>query len=423
MEPQKQSPPPRAIPVSEIITSTGRNPIEQLFALHGRDAAPVFARPAVAAPNLAPAGSGVLRPPNQPQSEPAAAGSVTDLAAEYAWLREERSRLEAYTLSQLSLLTQQREELAARRASVEATFALREQELNRQTKIVAERTELVQERERKLAVGEAEWSLRQEELARSEQQLEQMKQTGLKLQRDIDEQRLQLKSLRFQADQLRESGRAAAAELQALERMAATRTKEQNEEQAKFTARQDQLNARLKEIERGEESLRRREQELDDLEMQLRLEIEERQRQLDAEFQEIEEIRQSLRTQRPPTPTAPMRSPAPDAGLPAPATVSIRRPIVPAASATPAGNTGAAPAPKQSASLPPATTPVPAGSAAVTLAAVPKRKPALPHATTPVPVPGAGAPSTPARSALAAPATATPTRNAARPAATTPRRC
>src|SRR4051794_35355739 len=120
---------PAATPFDEIVVGAGpvpapgqgHTPLDHLFAQHAREVAPVFpARPApVAAPDLTPAGSGELPVPRRAAPVNGTAG---DLAAEYAWLREERQRLENYTLNQFALVTRQREELAARRAEVEAAF-------------------------------------------------------------------------------------------------------------------------------------------------------------------------------------------------------------------------------------------------------------------------------------------------------------
>jgi DNA repair protein SbcC/Rad50 len=216
-----------------------------------------------------------------------------DLIAELEWLREERRRLEGYTRSQFGQIAQQREEFLGKRAEVEAALALREQELNRQMKILAERGELLQQREKDLARNEAALTLQREELANAETQLTQLQQTHAKLQTEVQQQRYQLEQGRFLAAQMEEGARASQAELAAFEKALAHRKKAWEEEQATFAARREQLEQRCREIERGEASLRRRETELDQMEAELRCEIEQKERQLARERQLVREQQQA----------------------------------------------------------------------------------------------------------------------------------
>ncbi len=244
--------------------------------------------------------------PNHPAKEPAhpaaALNPNADLTSEYAWLREERDRLEAYTRGQFALITQQREEFLARRTEVEAGLALREQEIHRQMKLLTDRAELLQRHEQDRAKGEADLALQQEKLANLVQQLRQLEQTKAKLQSDLGQQRLLLEHLRFQGTQLQEAARAAQAEFAAFEKALHNRRQAWQDEQANFTARREQLDQRCLAQEKAEESLRRRESELDQMEAELRCEIElreqqlARERQLAREQQELERARSQRRT-------------------------------------------------------------------------------------------------------------------------------
>lgn len=277
-----------------------RSPLEQLFAAHAPEILPTLQPQAT--PEV-PVRAIPVNGPALPTARPAAPEPVSDLtsaadlAAEYEWLREERKRLEAYTLNQFNLISRQREELAARRAEVEAAFALREQELNRQMKLIAERTESVEHREHQLARAEAEWELQLQKMASAEQQIQALEQTGAKLHKSIEQQRVVLEHLRLQSGQLQEAARAAEAEMLAFERAAQNRKRESDDEKARFEAQRQQLEKRFLRVEQVEEALRRREAELEELEVHLRCEIEQHEQQLAADQLELDKIRDKVRQQ------------------------------------------------------------------------------------------------------------------------------
>ena len=88
--------------------------------------------------NAAPAGAALTEP------EPLADGEMPgDAGSEGEWVREERLRLQSYMQTHFALLKQQREEFASWRSRVEAALVAREQELNRQQKVLAGRNEMV----------------------------------------------------------------------------------------------------------------------------------------------------------------------------------------------------------------------------------------------------------------------------------------
>jgi hypothetical protein len=269
-----------------------RTPLEELFASHAEEVVQPLQPQAVPQPRPEPDAL------SRPQPEPAAVTtpeSATDLTAQYKWLREERKRLEVYTMNQFAILTQQRDELTARRADAESKFILREQELNRQLKLVAERTAAVELREQQAARAEASWAQKSDEAAAAEKRVLALEQTSARLQRGIEQQRMTLEHLRLQSTQFQESARAAEVELLAFEKYLQTRTNEWNEAKVRFETQREQLEKRAVRMEQTEESLRRREGELEELEAQLRCEIEQRQQQLACEFEEVENIRRTLR--------------------------------------------------------------------------------------------------------------------------------
>lgn len=223
--------------------------------------------------------------------------TATDLVAEYEWLREERQRLETYTLSQLSQIARQREDLTMRKSEVEATFALKEQEINRQLKLLKERTEFVEHRERQLANKEAELEMASERIQAEEEALSTLRQTQGKLQHEIEKQRVDLEHLRLKAQHLQESARAAQNELISFEKSLESRREAIEKVESAVNTRQSHLLERARIIEQSEKSLRIREQELDELEAQLRCEIELREQELVLQKKDLEELEFQLRNQ------------------------------------------------------------------------------------------------------------------------------
>src|SRR5262245_37305579 len=143
-------------------------------------------------------------PPSSPIAPFAPAPRQADLQAEHRWLQEERKRLEAYTLSQFALIKQQREELLTRKTQIEEALALREQELNRQMKILAESNEALQKRGKETAEREAVLSEQLEQINNAQQTLQTLQQTSARMQKEIEAQRGQLEQTRIQSAHLQE---------------------------------------------------------------------------------------------------------------------------------------------------------------------------------------------------------------------------
>src|SRR5262249_49910819 len=78
-------------------------------------------------------------PPPPPAPAPATAADKslpTNPQAELEWLKEERQRLEGYMSKQFAVIRQQREQFDRWRSEIEQALITREQELNRQTKLI-----------------------------------------------------------------------------------------------------------------------------------------------------------------------------------------------------------------------------------------------------------------------------------------------
>lgn len=220
---------------------------------------------------------------------------LTDWQSEYQWVVEERSRLEAYTLAQFALIKQQREELLGRRAGIEETLALREQELNRKLRLLAEAQDTLDCRNRELAEREEDLQQNMEKLSSARTELQLLEQSCLQLQTENEAYRLLAEEHRIQTAHLEEAVRATRSELGILERGLQQRRRAAEEERAELAASRRQLDQRFTALEEGEESLRRRVTEIDQLEVQIRQELEQRERLLGIEYQELERVRLALR--------------------------------------------------------------------------------------------------------------------------------
>jgi chromosome segregation ATPase len=230
-------------------------------------------------------------------AEPPAGGDHTDLRAQYEWLWEERQRLENYTIQQFAIIKQQREELMARRTTIEEGFALREQELNHQEKLLLARTQAVQAREEAVAERAAELALHEGQLAQLKADLRALRQQAAELAQANAAQRELHEKLRAETDHLTAAHRAKEAELAALAQSLDAQARALAEERALWETRRAELEQRYAALEKEEEALRRRLAELEEVETQLRNELEARERDLAAQAREIEQFRARLRAQ------------------------------------------------------------------------------------------------------------------------------
>lgn len=233
----------------------------------------IFARTAVPreAPDLAatPPPAGKLDPSRFAQQDPAAPALPPPLngdpQSEYEWLVEERKRLEVYTHRQMGLVKQQREEFLRYCTQMEEALALKGQELNRQQKQANLQADSLQKREQEAARREAFLATHEEQCVAAEKRLLglQGEITALQTESAWSNQRLQ-------------ELRKVVADLE------------------EVAARQAHLDDRYRALELGEAALQQRLQEVEDLETQLRQELEAREREIELEYQQAEVLREQL---------------------------------------------------------------------------------------------------------------------------------
>lgn len=226
--------------------------------------------------------------PSQPPPE-------GDARADYAWLIEERKRLEAYTHHQLAQVKQQREEFLRYCTQMEEALALKGQDLNRRLKQVATQAEAQEQREGELAGREAFLAGHQHQLMAAHQELTRLQHLGQQWQEETAVQQQGLEALRAQAAALDEAVGFARRELVGYEEALEYRKRAWQEQQEEQARRQAHLEDRYRALEQAEASLRQRLQEVDDLEEQLRTELEERERQLALEHRQAAALREQLR--------------------------------------------------------------------------------------------------------------------------------
>jgi len=208
--------------------------------------------------------------PNGPAPQSAAWPAPAAWQADYEWIQEEKKRLEAYTLSQLALVRQQREELLQRKNSTEQAMIQREQELNRQARLLANAGEILKRREQAVAEREAALTSQGQMLTQMQDQVRALQQTRDQLQREIEQHGLQREQQRLQATQLEESIRAARTELFNFEKPLKERQKAWEHEQALLATARSQLEQRRAALEKDEEAMKRRLAEVEEIESRLR---------------------------------------------------------------------------------------------------------------------------------------------------------
>jgi chromosome segregation ATPase len=228
---------------------------------------------------------------------PPALKDPADLVAAQEWLRAERARLEAYTHSQFAAIQQQHQALLAKQFRSEEALALRAQELNREMKFLASQSEALQLRAREWAEREAALSAHMEKLARAEQELGAIEQTGSNISETTAAHRALLEQLRIDMEQLQAAGVNARNETAAFEASLKERQEAWESKHAALVARQEEMEQRYAALEQAEQALQRRLAELDELEEALRAEFEQHEQRAAQERQEIDVLRTKLRVQ------------------------------------------------------------------------------------------------------------------------------
>lgn len=215
--------------------------------------------------------------PALPVALPVNAGSDEE------WLREEKERLETYLTNHLDLLRQQREEFARSRSEAEADLLTREMKLNRQLKS-AER------RERALTLREAALDARSDRKSAVEEDILQLSKFQEQVQRDLDTQKEILEQLFQEVNLVRDRARVAKKDFDSLRKASRKAHAEQKEWQSRRTLLEHRENA----LQQAEEALQRRIAENEELEEQLRGELDRREQELIIENRELEHRRREL---------------------------------------------------------------------------------------------------------------------------------
>jgi hypothetical protein len=213
-----------------------------------------------------------------------------DEPGEKQWIGEEAQRFKAYIGQQLSALRQQRHDLTALHAQLEAKSITREQELNRQQSVLAAKTDLLRQREEVIARQEMALARGREELAELEQTLRDFQEQRNLAEQEIVDLRRRGNALRAEVEQLQHSANAVREGMKALE-----------EQRRAFKAEQDAWAERLalwerrqSTLDRDEQSLQRRTAEVEELEERVRAELEERARALDRRQKLLDQQEQRL---------------------------------------------------------------------------------------------------------------------------------
>jgi hypothetical protein len=236
----------------------------------------VFAIPAAdaVAPASAPADGQfavwVGGPGEQPPAPLPAVGvggpSPEDAATHLDWLRRETQQFNQYVATRMAAFDRRRQELAALESRLESEFTTREQELNRVRASLSARTEVLAGREGEVARREATFA---ETLAGLESRVAAVAAREAKIA-----------SLIVKVVELERREKELRPVVEALERRKA--------EAEHLLSRLGELDRRQVELEREAQALARRGNELDELEQDLRQELEQREREVEERSQMLD---------------------------------------------------------------------------------------------------------------------------------------
>jgi hypothetical protein len=233
--------------------------------------------------------------PSQPAPEMAPEPDV-DPRAQFEWLAEERQRLESFMGKQFGLLKRQRFELAAFRSQVEANLMAREQEINRQEKLLTARREALQQREQNLTHFEANLSVQNEKLATVSAEVQALQETRERVRQDIELLCGRLEQIRVDSEQMQRDKCTAQNDMAALAELRVVQQRKWQAEQSEWANRRRQMEQRALELEKSEKSLQIRSGEMDDLEHQIRQELEKHEQRLILDKQDLESRQEQFLT-------------------------------------------------------------------------------------------------------------------------------
>jgi hypothetical protein len=209
-----------------------------------------------------------------------------DAAAHLEWVRAEAHQFDQYVATRLAALDRRRQELAALESRLEADFTTREQELNRLRASLTARSEALSGREEEFARREAGFA---ETLAGLE---------GREAALGVREAKLM--KLKLQVIELEHREKQLWPVVEALERRKA--------EAEHLLARLAELDKRQAQLEREGQALTRRMVELDELEQDLRSELEQREREVEERRRLLElrerQVRAAAVSEQTPAPVA-----------------------------------------------------------------------------------------------------------------------
>ncbi len=204
--------------------------------------------------------------------------------AEGEWIAEERERLQAYMAEHFGALRRQREEFSTWRSRVEAALVGREQEVNRQHKLLTSRSETVAEAEALIAAE-------RERQSQALEALEERSQACAAVHENLAAEQARVEQLRAEAERWQEATHRARGECQALEEAVHNRKTLWEAEEARQRGRGEDLDRRQKTLDRAEEELRQCVVETEELEAQIRRDLERQRRELTRESRELENRR------------------------------------------------------------------------------------------------------------------------------------
>ena len=252
--------------------------------------APLPARPPVPA-----------RLPAAPVAEASAPGKAVpaglrDQAVRSEWAQGEVARVNQYIGQQFEKLKQARHQLLEMETKSEATIQLREVELNRREAEQSARRAEMDRRVPELAASFEALSRREAEAARAAAMLNERENAV----RELEARRQRLEKEIADLSRLASDLRPMVERLQ-------VRREEDAAARAELAARQADLDQRIVEVGRAELTIQTRLDELDQLESELRSELEARERELERERATLAE---ELRSSRRPSIDAPTPPPA-----------------------------------------------------------------------------------------------------------------
>lgn len=263
-----------------------------LMAQTGRDAAPAI----VSKPGSATVSTAAPQPPAPIMAPtPVKLGEAEDATAVRDWLRDELQRFNDHVAKQLSTLQQQRQDFVGWQSQAEATYLAREHEYNRTRANLSSRVTALDQREQALVRREAELAQTEERLSESQRAVQDLQSQRDALTGEIESQRHHLESLRAETDEARRAVHAAKDDYHAVAAELEAKQQDLAQREQRVADRHHHLEQRETELERGQTALEHRLVEIEELEEQIRLELEERERELVEERhllqQRVEEAR------------------------------------------------------------------------------------------------------------------------------------